>query len=196
MKRLRQIFLRGLATVLPVAVTISILYWVGVSLESVLGAIVKLILPDGYYLPGTGLLLALISIFVLGATVHAWFIRKLIETGERLIDRIPLAKTIYGGVRDLMKFVSATAEREDLDQVVLVQVADDIKLVGFVTGDEVGILEEANGKGKLRSVYLPMSYQLGGYTVCLPAKRLTPVNISVEDAMRWVLTAGVASRDG
>ncbi|HEX9585934.1 MAG TPA: DUF502 domain-containing protein [Gammaproteobacteria bacterium] len=193
MKRLWQIFLRGLATVLPIAVTISILYWIGISLESVLGAIVKLILPDEYYLPGTGLLLALVAVFILGATVHAWIIRKLIGIGERLIRRIPLAKTIYGGVRDLMRFVSATAEREELDQVVIVDIADDIQLVGFITGDDVGIIKDANRKGKLKSVYLPMSYQLGGYTVCIPGEKLTPLDMSVEDAMKWVLTAGVAT---
>ena len=99
MKRLWQIFLRGLATVLPIAVTISILYWIGVSLESVLGGFVKIFLPDRFYLPGTGLLLALAAVFIVGATVHAWIIRKLIDIGESLIERIPLAKSIYGGHR-------------------------------------------------------------------------------------------------
>lgn len=195
MKGLWQIFLRGLATVLPIAVTISILYWIGVSLESVLGGILKIFLPDKYYLPGTGLLLALVAVFILGATVHAWIITKLIEIGERLIDRIPLAKSIYGAVRDLMKFVSAMSERKGLDQVVMVDVADDIRLVGFITGDEIGIIKDPDKKGELTSVYLPMSYQIGGYTVCVPREKLTPLEVSVEDAMRWVLTAGVASRD-
>lgn len=195
MKGLWQIFLRGLATVLPIAVTISILYWIGVSLESVLGGILKIFLPDKYYLPGTGLLLTLVAVFILGATVHAWIITKLIEIGERLIDRIPLAKSIYGAVRDLMKFVSATSQRKGLDQVVMVDVADDIRLVGFITGDEIGIIKDPDMKGELTSVYLPMSYQIGGYTVCVPREKLTPLEVSVEDAMRWVLTAGVASRD-
>lgn len=195
MKRLWQIFLRGLATVLPIAVTISILYWIGVSLESVLGGFVKIFLPDRFYLPGTGLLLALASVFIIGATVHAWIIRKLIDIGESLIERIPLAKSIYGGVRDLMKFVSATAERDDLDQVVMVDVAEDISLIGFITGDEVKIIKDADKKGALTPVYLPMSYQLGGYTICVPNKKLTPLDVSVEDAMRWVLTAGVATKD-
>lgn len=195
MKGLWQIFLRGLATVLPIAVTISILYWIGVSLESVLGGILKIFLPDKYYLPGTGLLLALVAVFILGATVHAWIITKLIEIGERLIDRIPLAKSIYGAVRDLMKFVSATSERKGLDQVVMVDVADDIRLVGFITGDEIGIIKDPDMKGELTSVYLPMSYQIGGFTVCVSREKLTPLEVSVEDAMRWVLTAGVTSRD-
>ncbi|MDX1513204.1 MAG: DUF502 domain-containing protein [Gammaproteobacteria bacterium] len=195
MKLLWRTFLRGLATVLPIAVTISILSWIGVSLESVLGGIVKWFVPDEYYLPGTGLLVALVAIFLLGATVHAWFIRKLIGIGEDLIERIPLAKTIYGGVRDLMKFVSATAERDDLDQVVAVDVAEDIQLIGFITGHNVKLLEDGGEGSDLTSVYLPMSYQLGGYTICVPSDRLTPLEVPVEDAMRWVLTAGVTSDD-
>lgn len=195
MNTLWKIFLRGLVTLLPIAVTISILYWIGVSLETVLGGAFKLVLPEKYYLPGTGLLVALVAIFLLGATVHAWIIRKLIEIGERLIDRIPLAKTIYGGVRDLMKFVSATAERDELDQVVMVDVAEDMQVVGFVTGSEIKIMKDAGKKGELTPVYLPMSYQLGGYTVCVPREKLTPLDISVEDAMRWVLTAGISSKE-
>lgn len=194
MDALWKIFLRGLATVVPVAVTISVLYWIGVSLESVLGGILQLFIPDKYYLPGTGLIVALLAIFAVGVTVHAWIIASLIRLGERMIRRIPLAKTIYGGVRDLMRFISTTAEREHLDQVVMVDVGGDMRVVGFVTGHGIDISEEENKDSDIATVYLPMSYQIGGYTVCVPKSRVKALDVPVESAMRWVITAGV-SRD-
>ena len=195
MDDLWKIFLRGLATVVPVAVTISILYWIGVSLESVLGGILQLFIPSKYYLPGTGLVIALLATFVVGATAHRWLIAKLIQLGEGIISRIPLAKTIYGGVRDLMKFISATAERKDLDQVVMVDVADNMRMVGFVTGSGIEIAQSEEKKNEIATVYIPFSYQIGGHTVCVPRSKLKAVDVSVESAMRWVLTAGVSTRN-
>lgn len=195
MDDLWKIFLRGLATVVPVAVTISILYWIGVSLESVLGGILQLFIPEKYYLPGTGLVIALIATFAVGATAHRWLIAKLILLGEGIISRIPLAKTIYGGVRDLMKFISATAERKDLDQVVMVDVADDVRMIGFVTGSGIEIAQNEDKENEVATVYIPFSYQIGGHTVCVPRSKLKAVDVSVESAMRWVLTAGVSTRN-
>ena len=195
MDDLWKIFLRGLATVVPVAVTISILYWIGVSLESVLGGILQLFIPEKYYLPGTGLVIALIATFAVGATAHRWLIAKLIQLGEGIISRIPLAKTIYGGVRDLMRFISATAERKDLDQVVMVDVADDMRMIGFVTGSGIEIAQSEEKENEIATVYIPFSYQIGGHTVCVPRSKLKAVDVSVETAMRWVLTAGVSTRN-
>ena len=192
MDDLWKIFLRGLATVVPVAVTISILYWIGVSLETVLGGVMRLVVPDEYYLPGTGLVIALLATFVLGATAHRWLIAKLIQIGEGLITRIPLAKTIYGGVRDLMKFISTTAERKDLDQVVMVDVAENIRMIGFVTGSGIEIAQSEERDNEIATVYIPLSYQIGGHTVCVPRSKLNALDVSVESAMRWVFTAGVS----
>ncbi len=192
MDDLWKIFLRGLATVVPVAVTISILYWIGVSLESVLGGILQLFVPEKYYLPGTGLVIALLATFIVGATAHRWLIAKLILLGEGIISRIPLAKTIYGGVRDLMKFISATAERKNLDQVVMVDVAEDMRMIGFVTGSGIEITRSEGKQNEIATVYIPFSYQIGGHTVCVPRSKLKAVDVPVERAMRWVLTAGVS----
>ncbi len=195
MDDLWKIFLRGLATVVPVAVTISILYWIGISLETVLGGVLKLFVPDKYYLPGTGLVIALLATFVVGATAHRWLIAKLIQLGEGIISRIPLAKTIYGGVRDLMKFISATADRKNLDQVVMIDVAGDMRMVGFVTGKGIEIAQSDEKKNEIATVYIPFSYQIGGHTVCVPRSKLKALDVPVESAMRWVLTAGVSTDD-
>ncbi|HSS65186.1 MAG TPA: DUF502 domain-containing protein [Gammaproteobacteria bacterium] len=195
MDDLWKIFLRGLATVVPVAVTISILYWIGISLETVLGGLLQLLIPDRYYVPGTGLVIALLATFVVGATAHRWLIAKLIQVGEGLITRIPLAKTIYGGVRDLMKFISTTAERKELDQVVMVDVAENMRMIGFVTGSGIEFAQSEERKNETATVYIPFSYQIGGHTVCVPRSKLKALDASVESAMRWVFTAGV-SQDG
>jgi uncharacterized membrane protein len=192
LKGIKQTFLRGVAVLLPLAITVSILYWIGVTLESLLGGLMRLLLPDELYRPGLGLGVALLIILAAGILVRAWIVGKVVEIGERLIAQVPLARSIYGAVRDFTRFLSVASERDHMDQVVLVRIADDIHLVGFVTEGDPGFLGvEWEGDVPV-PVWVPMSYQIGGYTVLVPRSRLTRLDLSMEDAMRWVLTAGVS----
>jgi len=186
-------FLSGLATVLPVALTIYVVAWLLHAAESAFGGLARVILPHGWYLPGTGVLLAVVLVFAVGAFLNAWLVGRLIGLGERVLERIPFVKTVYTGIRDLTRFLSRSGEGE-ARRVVSVEIQPDAHVIGFVTDDDAGaglpeLAEE--GSERLVAVYLPMGYQVGGYTLYLPASRLTPLDLTVEEAMRVVLTAGV-----
>jgi len=191
-------FLAGLATVLPIAVTLYVVVWLAGVAESVFGVMARFVLPEGWYLPGTGLLMGVVMVFLVGMFINAWLVSRLVALGEQLLARIPLVKTIYGGLRDLSRFLSRKGGDSDLRHVVSVEVQPDIHLIGFVTDDEAGraIPELARAEGDhLVSVYLPMGYQVGGYTLYLPASRLRRLDLRVDDAMRMVLTAGINRPD-
>ena len=187
-------FLRGLAVVLPVALTAAVIYWLGVSLERALGGLIKLWIPDEHYVPGLGIAAGAVLTFALGLSLRAWAIRRLLGIAERLLERVPLAKTIYAGARDLVSFVSSASDSKEADQVVLVTLAEGVRVVGFVTGHGRSLLPLRGGEDEAVPVYLQMSYQLGGYTVFVPRSRLEPIDLGLEDALRWVLTAGVSAR--
>jgi uncharacterized membrane protein len=91
-----------------------------------------------------------------------------------------------------MNFISSTSERKQLDQVVMVDVAEDMYVVGFVTGSGINIAKSEEITNEIAAVYIPFSYQIGGHTVCVPRSKLKSLDASVESAMRWVLTAGVS----
>ncbi len=192
-KTLSTVFWRGLATVAPVAITVAIIYWVGVSLEAVLGGLLQVFVPARYYVPGTGLVVAVVLIMAVGVVMHAWVVRKLIELGESLIGRIPFAKTIYGGMRDIMRYLGMMAEKRDLGKVVLVDLGKGKSVLGFLTSEDLPFAGEDDDPSV--AVFLPMSYQLGGYTLCIPASRIRRVDFPSEEAMRWVLTAGISRDD-
>ncbi len=103
-------------------------------------------------------------------------------------------KTVYGAVRDLTGFLSKKDTRK-FDKVVLVQLPNvPVRLLGFVTVEDLSNVGLDQGDGSV-AVYLPMSYQIGGYTVLLPSSYLTPVEMSMEDAMRFLITAGLSRSD-
>jgi uncharacterized membrane protein len=77
---------------------------------------------------------------------------------------------------------------------VAVSIADNMRLVGFVTRENTTELPHARDTGdEIVGVYLPMSYQIGGYTLFVPRSAIERMDMSVEDAMRFVLTAGMSS---
>ena len=109
--------------------------------------------------------------------------------GEELLLRVPVVKTVYSAIRDMTRLVNTEKKKGDLDRVVTLDFGFG-KLIGFVTQEHANTLGIGGGDD-LVAVYLPMSYQIGGYTVYLPRSRLTETELSVEQAMRIVLTGGV-----
>src|SRR5688572_11899099 len=106
LKRVVRTFLSGLAVVLPIVITIAVLLWLVNATEATLGAVVRVFLPDDVYQPGLGLVVALGLVFAVGVLMEAVYFRRLMGWFEELLNRIPLVKTVYSAVRDLMSLFS------------------------------------------------------------------------------------------
>ncbi len=193
MSTLWKIILKGLSAVLPLGLTVSLIYWVGVSTELVMGKALKWVLPAEYYWPGMGLLAGVAVLIAIGLSVNAWVVRKLLEITEHLLERIPLVKSVYGAIRDFLNYFNMAEERQDLESVVLVSLGDgEAELLGFMTQNPASIPARFDGEEDRVAVYLPMSYQIGGFTLYLPRSQIRSIDMSVEDAMRTILTAGLS----
>lgn len=198
MQQLGRIMLKGLAAILPAALTLYILYWSADNAEQFLGAVIKVILPDGWYLPGMGLLAGLVAIFLLGLALNAFLVRRLFQFGENFLNRIPLVKTLYGSVKDFIGFFAHQRERE-FNQVVTVQLemgGVPMRFLGFVTRTQFRDLPEGIGYDGEVAVYLPLSYQIGGYTIMVPRSAVKPVDISMQRAMGFAVTGGMFADKG
>lgn len=191
MRRLWNTFLKGLAAVLPVALTIYVVFWLAKTAESVLGGPVQALLPKDRYWPGLGLLAAFVFILIVGLLVEAYIVRRLFRFGESILARIPLVKTIFGAVKDFSGFLPGN-EGRDPKRVVLWRLGG-AQLIGFVTEEQVNPKLFGPGSDDLVAVYFPMSYQIGGYTLYLQKDELRETQLSVEEAMRLVLIGGVSS---
>jgi len=192
MRRLWNTFVKGLATTLPVALTLYLVYWLGTTAEEFLGSGLRLILPDQMYRPGLGLIVGFLVVLIVGTLVNAYIVRRVIRLGEKLLTRIPLVKTIFGALKDLTRFLPADGERRDLQRVVLWKIGR-ARLVGFVTSEHVHSRLCGDCAGQLVAVYFPLSYQLGGHTLFLPRDELQPSELTVEEALRMVLIGGITS---
>lgn len=191
MRNVGNVLLKGLAAVLPVGLTLYLIYWLAITIEEILHPVMAAVVPGPLYLPGMGLAAGLLLLYFIGLAVNAWVVRRLIHVGENILERIPLVKSVYGTLRDFMDYFSTTQQRRDLRQVVLVSVAD-TRMLGFITEEHIEDMPGITLPEDTVAVYLPMSYQIGGYTLYLPRSKVEPLDISIEDAMRRVLTAGLS----
>jgi uncharacterized membrane protein len=186
MKSIANIFLNGLLVVLPIFITLGIVYWLFVSAEQLLRVPMEAILPQGWYRPGMGLLGTVGIIFLCGLLVRNFLTQHLFYLLEWLLGKIPIVKTFYGSARDLMRFAFEKKEGE-MRKVVSVEVKEGIQMLGFITNENPSLFESAS----LIAVYFPMSYQVGGFLAYMPAEKCKILDISVEVAMQQIFTANV-----
>ena len=189
MSQLGRILLKGLVTILPIGLTVYLIYWLGVTTEELLSGPIRWFVPDAAYVPGMGLIAGFIVLFIVGLLVNAYVVRRSMHVIENLVMRVPVVKTVYGALRDVTKLVNTSGRKSELERVVLVEFGPG-RVMGFVT-QEHATLPGIGTDEDLVAIYLPMSYQIGGYTVYLPKNRIEPTDLSVEAAMRIVLTGGL-----
>lgn len=191
-KYLSKTLLTGFITLLPVVLTIYLLYWVAVVSEEVMGNALRYVMRDDFYFPGLGMLAGVFVIFIVGLMMNAYLVRKLFGFGEQILYRLPLIKSVYRAFRDFFDFLSPS--KEGLGQVVAVTFSG-MELVGFVTQDDPIRLPPSFRDRGCVLVYLPMSYMVGGYTILVPRSELRPLKMSRDEAMRFVLTAGITGKN-
>ncbi|MCB1624447.1 MAG: DUF502 domain-containing protein [Pseudomonadales bacterium] len=192
MRGLGRIILKGLVTILPIGLTVYFVYWLGVTAETVLSIPIKWVIDDSNYWPGLGLVTGFVLLFVVGLAVNAFLVRRFLGFGERLLLRVPVVKTVYSAIRDMTRLVNTDKSKRELERVVTIAFGPG-RVVGFVTQEQASSLGVVDGDDMV-AVYLPMSYQIGGYTVYLPRSEITATDLTVEQAMRIVLTGGVQGR--
>ena len=191
LKFITRNILTGLVTILPVALTIYLLYWIAVSTESVLGSMIRSIFPEILYWPGIGLVVTFALAFAVGLLMNAYVVQQLFAKGEQILYRMPLIKSVYKAIRDFFQYFSPTAKKE-FEQVVAVSIGDTgMKVIGFVTQAVPERLPEGFREEDSILVYLPLSYMIGGYAVLVPRSAVLPLDMNMEEAMRFTLTAGV-----
>jgi len=187
-----RLFFKGLATIIPIALTLLIVFWLAGLAEGGIGNLIQLVLPENWYIRGMGLVGGIAIVIAIGLLSQILLFRKLIDFGEAILDRMPVVKSVYRATKDFVEYFSGDDEGK-FNQVVLVRHPDlKISLLGFVTREDFSTLPF--GHENEVAVYLPLSYQIAGYTIFVPKEWCEPVDIPFEDAVRLILTAAMKRR--
>jgi len=192
MRTIWNTVLKGLVAILPVSLTVYVIYTVATAAERLVSRLLTIFIPARYYWPGLGLLTGVLVLYFVGLAVNAYLVHRALRMSDALFARIPVVKTIYLAIRDFMRFFPSSGEGSDLQRVVLVPYGVG-KVIGFVTAESDEMLRRSGGTGETIAVYMPMSYMMGGYTAYVPREVLEPTSLTVEEGMRIALMGGVRS---
>lgn len=178
MKQLFNYFFKGLLIIVPLTVTIYILFLVIGWLDN--------LIPIG--VPGMGLLLILVVTTGLGYFANLFFIGSFFRLFETFVEKIPLVNIIYSSLRDLTS--AFVGEKRRFDQAVLVSLSLDSTILkpGFVTSDDLAKI----GLPGFVTVYMPHSYNFSGNIIIVNSKHVIPIEASGADVMRYIVSGGVS----
>ena len=192
MKKLYKYFFRGLITILPLALTLYLLFVMLAWMETLTLWILRPLFGD-FYIPGMGLVVGMLGIVLIGYLVSNPRVRKALLFVELPFTNLPVVKSIYSSLKNFADYFAPHAE--SAQQVVLLRMpGNELGIAGLVTRQSMAGLPA--GLAELEdqvAVYLPMGYMIGGYTVFVPRAWVTQVDMSVEEAMRMALIAYMSS---
>jgi uncharacterized membrane protein len=169
-------FLRGVIIVVPIALTIYLIYEIFTRIDRLLNLAI----------PGVGFVLMILLMILVGALASNFFVRKFLELTNAIFTRAPLVRLIYAAIRDLLE--AFVGDQKRFNQPVAVSLFDGMRTVGFMTQEN---LEFLSMPGYV-AVYLPFSYSMAGSLVLVPSARVERLAVDSASLMALVISGGVS----
>ena len=196
MTALRKWLVAGLLVIVPVAITVAVLQWIIGTLDRTLLILPEAWQPDrliGFHIPGFGVLLTLAILLTVGAVVSNFMGKKLVVWGDTMVSRIPVVRSIYSSVKQVSDTLFSPSGNAFRTAVLVQWPRPDVWTIGFVTGSPGG--DVANYLvGPYLSVYVPTTPNpTGGYFVMLRKSDCIELKMSVDDALKYVISMGVVA---
>ena len=178
MKKFINYFLQGLLYIVPITVTLYVVYWTFQKIDGILP----------FQFPGLGLIIIIALITFIGFVGSAIIASPINAFFQRLLKRPPLLQTIYSSVKDLMS--TFVGKKKGFSQPVLIKLYENstIERIGFITNEDLSTLQIKEGKVL---VYLPHSYAFSGQLFVVDRNYITPVDSSSSEIMKLIISGGV-----
>lgn len=183
-------FLRGLITLLPLLITIWLLYFMFTFLDSILGSLISLII--GKYIPGLGFIFTVILIFLVGFFATYIIGAQLFKLGEELLYRVPIVKSIYTAVKQINELLFTQKHADEYRRACIIEYPrKGIWSIGFVTSDAAAEIE-AKAKEKMINVFIANTpTPATGFLIVVPAREVVLLDMKIEDAFKYVVSSGI-----
>lgn len=193
MKLIYQYFFRGLLTALPIGLTIYVIYVFWQWSEALSQAWISPLIGEEVYFPGMGLIIALWAILLLGYLVSHRGVVKLVSMVEFPFANIPVVKSIYLSLKNFADYFNPAKDDSDQQAVIIKSPHQALEMVGLITQQNVDEIANGFSKDDRVAVFLPMGYNIGGYTVFVPREWVHPIEMSAEEVMRMSLFAWMST---
>lgn len=193
--RIRRYLLTGIVVTAPITITIYLTY---VFLTFVDGHVTRII-PEEWYqgfyketaIPGLGLIVAVSFFIVVGWFATNFMGRFIIRIYEYILDRMPVIRTVYGAIKQVFETIMASQSSAFREAVMLEYPRKGVWSIGFVTGKTEGEVQRVTTEETI-NVFVPTTPNpTSGYLLFVPKKELVYLDMSVEEAVKLVVSAGI-----
>lgn len=194
MSSIRRWLLAGLLVLVPLAITLAVLNWIVGTLDQTLLILPGSWQPDkllGFHIPGFGVLLTLVIVLMMGALASNFFGKRLVQWGNSLLSRIPIVRSIYSSVKQVSDTVFSENGNAFRKALLVQWPREGVWTIGFLTGLPGGDVVN-HLPGDYVSVYVPTTPNpTGGYFVMLKRADCIELQMSVDEALTYVISMGV-----
>jgi uncharacterized membrane protein len=188
-RRVRELFVVGLAVVLPLLVTYLLLRFLFETFDGLLDPIIQGIL--GRRIPGLGFLTTVALIFLIGTLTTNIVGRKLVAMTEGLLLRIPVVKTVYAASKQLFDALTLPGQGAFRQVVMLEYPRTGVYALGFITATQAEGFQDLVGE-KTVNVFIPTAPNpTSGFFLVVPERSVIPVPISMEEALKLIVSGGL-----
>lgn len=187
---LRRWLIAGMLIWLPLGATLLVIRFVVGLLDTSL-----LLIPTAYRpeIPGLGVLLSIVLVLGTGAVAANYLGNRLVVWTEALLSRIPLVRTVYGGIKKLAETIFSDKSMSFRQPILVEYPRKGIWSVAFITGDPIGEVQEKTAEHVLTCFVPTTPNPTSGFIVLVPERDIIRLEMSVEDAMRLVISLGVVT---
>ena len=180
MKRISQYFLQGILFLVPLFVTLYVIYWIFIKIDGVLN------LP----VPGLGFIVTIVFITFIGFVASNFLTQRIVHLVDRTFARLPLVKMIYSAIKDLVNAFVGDKKSFNRPVQVILEKESNIRLLGFATRENLNSI----GIQDSITVYLPQAYNFGGNLIVVARDKVIPLNADPGEVMKLIVSGGVSAR--
>lgn len=196
MSALRKWFIAGLLVIVPLVITLGVLNWIIGTLDQTLAILPETWQPDrllGVHIPGFGVILTLVILLGVGGIASNFIGRKLVGWGDSLVRRIPVVRSIYSSVKQVSDTVFSDSGNAFRKAVLVQWPREGVWTVAFVTGTPNGEVA-ALLRDDYVSVFVPTTPNpTGGYFVLVRRSECIELDMSVDAALKYIVSMGVVA---
>jgi uncharacterized membrane protein len=195
---MRKYLIAGLLVWMPLGITFLVIRAIVGFLDQTLLLLPEAYQPDnflGIHIPGLGVLLAVVLVLATGMIVANLLGRRLVNAWESLLSRIPLVRTLYAGIKQILEAVLAT-DGQSFRRVLLVEYPrKGVWSLAFMTSDQLGEVQEKT-RSEVISVFIPTTPNpTSGFVLMLPKEDVIELEMSVEQGLKMIISMGVVVPD-
>jgi len=195
-RKIKNIFLTGIAVIIPIGLTVYILFFLINMMDNLLKVIPARFQPDEllhFHIPGLGVIITLILIFIIGLVTKSYLGNKFVKLGEWFVNKIPFVRSIYQAIKQLVDTIFSDKSQSFKKVVIVEYPRKGMYVIAFVTGEAKGEIQIKTSK-KCINLFVPTTPNpTSGFYIMVPEDDVISMDMTVEEAFKLVISGGIVS---